>query len=233
MLLASAVLSKLRVRNNFPCTLLVIPSRLTLCYKIFNVFQASELREGLKSLKPVSWTKLSTEMPTEKTSFSATHVDASKIFVVGKDFSCDVYDIETDAWTTLDVPFSCTDDNIPGLKPGAATEASKPVTAALGSNIFVFGPRPHGGGVNAAWVLDTHSLSWSRLENSLELRYDPKGAFSHNGLVYLIGWQAATLNFVYAFDPIAKKWRLVAKNVTGDLTQNGIVMRKAFLASVT
>ena len=195
------------------------------------VLKASVLREGLKNLRQVSWIPLS-EMPNERSGFSVANVDASKLFVVGNDF-CDVYNIESDSWTSISVPFSSSEQQPQASgrsKPGSSqlAEASKPVITAMGSNIFVFGERPHGGGVNGAWILDVHSHTWSKLISSLDMRYDPKGAFSHNGLIYLFGWQAATNNFVFSFDPQTKKWTIVTKNNSGHLTSGGVFVRKSF-----
>jgi hypothetical protein len=59
------------------------------------------------------------------------------------------------------------------------------------------------------------------------MRYDPKAAFSHNGLVYLAGWQAATNNFVNCFEPQSKEWSTLVKNVSGHFSSNGFLIRKS------
>lgn len=129
------------------------------------------------------------------------------------------------SWSTVRVPFSAFADQ-------KDKDQSKPVTSTLGSNIYFFGERSTAGGVNGAWVMDSHSLSWTPLIPSLEMRFDPKGCHSHNGMIYLLGWQAAIKNFVYCFDPRAKKWSLVAKNESGHFSDNGILSRKTYFSGL-
>ena len=166
-------------------------------------------------------------MPTERTGFVLQNIDESKIFLIGKDF-CDVFDVEANLWTSVSVPYTDPAAGHPGLDRAAA----KPVTAALGSSIYVFGNRPVAGGVNGAWILDCHSLTWQPLVPAPETRFDPKGAFSHNGMIYLVGWQAATNNFVSCFDPRSKKWSLVVKGQSGHFSSNGILTRKSVFPSL-
>lgn len=181
-----------------------------------------------KTFKNVQWVRLQ-DLPSERTGFSLASVDSNRIFVVGNDF-CDVLDVNLNTWLSIKVPFSSEKD----VHGAAAKEDGlmKPVLASLGSNIYLFGHRPVGSGVNSAWVLDTHTLTWAKVIPSLEIRYDPKGAFSHNGLVYLLGWQAASNNFVYTFDPKLKKWSLVVKNEGGHFATNGILVRKSYFSSL-
>jgi len=191
-----------------------------------NFLQVSDLRSALSSPRQVSWTTLA-PMPTERPGFSVEIIDESRIFLIGKDF-CDVYDVRANSWTSVQVPFT---DPAAGHQ-GQDRAASRPVTAALGSSIYVFGNRPVGGGVNSAWILDCHTLSCQPLVPSPETRFDPKGAFSHNGMIYLVGWQAATNNFVSCFDPRSKKWSLVVKGQSGHFSSNGILTRKSLFPSL-
>ncbi len=154
------------------------------------------------------WQQLSS-MPRPRTHFSVARVD-STVFLVGDGF-CDSYDLLSDQWTEDSAVPSSVGDS-PGL-------------AALGSYLYVAGARPQHEGSNAFFCVDVTSRQWRPL-GTLPARQDVTAAFVHNGLVYVLGWQAAASNMLHSYDPQTGEWTLLVSNIRGKVKSGGVLIKR-------
>ena len=80
------------------------------------------------------------------------------------------------------------------------------------------------------WKIDLadHSRpAFQPLLPSLDLRFDPVQAFSHNGALYVIGHQTALRNFAYSFDPVKREWTKQLESFGGHFVKEaGILLRR-------
>ena len=73
---------------------------------------------------------------------------------------------------------------------------------------------------------DQRLPSWQPLLPSLDLRFDPVQAFSHNGALFVLGYQTALQNFAFKFDPVRREWRKLLESFSGHfVNEAGILLR--------
>lgn len=151
------------------------------------------------------WNELA-DMPEPRMHFGSARIDG-RIFLVGDGF-CDVYDIPCNSWTSM--------RNVPG------GFGKNPGLAVVGSNLFVCGNRPASEAFNVFYLLDTETWKWKSLP-SPHIRQDVKAVFSHNNLIYVIGWQKSWRNMVHCYDPVASVWSVEAKHISGTILPGTLV----------
>ena len=143
----------------------------------------------------------------DRTFFSVAAIDEN-IFIIGNDF-CDLYDSKQNTWTVL--------ANVPsgfGQKPGVAV---------IGGTLFVVGNRSNER-LNVCYSFNSITSTWAPIP-SLKMRLDVISAFSHNNLLYLLGWQTSYDNVIHSFNPVTQEWTLVAKNLKGTF-KPGVLIRR-------
>ena len=133
----------------------------------------------------------------------------------------DIFDIAEKTWLTITQPSS-------HLK---TIGHEKPAIAILGTTLHIINSKCETIGSNAMWKIDLadhQSLpAWQPLLPSLDLRFDPVQAFSHNGALFVIGHQTALRNFAYKFDPVKKEWTKQLESFSGHFVNGaGILLRR-------
>ena len=68
------------------------------------------------------------------------------------------------------------------------------------ARLYVFGDRP-AEETNRFFYLETATMKWATVPR-LDLRQSVIDAFTHNGLVYLLGWQRQQQTMVHEFNPL-------------------------------
>ena len=166
-----------------------------------------------------SWQNIG-EIPEDRINFSVANLDNNKICIVSS-MAVDIFDIAQKTWLTIAQPSS-------HLK---TIGHEKPAIAILGTTIHIINSKCETIGSNAMWKIDLadhQSLpAWQPLLPSLDLRFDPVQAFSHNGALFVIGHQTALRNFAYKFDPVKKEWTKQLESFSGHFVNGaGILLRR-------
>ena len=166
-----------------------------------------------------SWQNIG-EIPEDRINFSVANLDNNKICIVSS-MAVDIFDIAEKTWLTITQPSS-------HLK---TIGHEKPAIAILGTTLHIINSKCETIGSNAMWKIDLadhQSLpAWQPLLPSLDLRFDPVQAFSHNGALFVIGHQTALRNFAYKFDPVKKEWTKQLESFSGHFVNGaGILLRR-------
>ena len=154
------------------------------------------------------WKSLA-KMPVPRIRFATVRLD-SKVYLIGHDF-CDLFDLKSETWHEMTGP--------------PRSLGPKPVAASVGSRVFVFGDRPEEG-LNNFYSFESTSASaaWSPIPG-LGVRQDVIDAFTHNNLLYLVGWQRQSKTMMHEFNPLTETWRTLITNLSGTV-RPGTVLRK-------
>ena len=158
-------------------------------------------------------------IPEERIDFSVGNIDNNKICLVTSQ-GVDIFDITKKTWQTIAQPTS----HLKTIGHG------KPSIAIIGTILYVIKSKCDAVGSNSIWSIDLadqRSPAWQPLLPSLDLRFDPIQAFSHNGALFILGHQTSLRNFVYKFDPVNKEWTKQLESFGGHFVNGaGILLRR-------